>query len=87
MVEHWSSPANSSTINRTKVVFPGEKKPIAFNHVFDITASQRLICEEAVTPLVDNLFRGLNATSLAYGQTGSGKTYTMGTVLSGNDTN
>jgi len=30
--------------------------------------------------LIDNLFKGFNATFLAYGQTGSGKTHTMGTV-------
>ncbi|XP_022856590.1 kinesin-like protein KIN-4A, partial [Olea europaea var. sylvestris] len=37
--------------------------------------------EECVSPLVDGLFQGYNATVLAYGQTGSGKTYTMGTSL------
>ncbi|KAF8097045.1 hypothetical protein N665_0296s0028 [Sinapis alba] len=32
-----------------------------------------------VAPLVEDLFKGYNATILAYGQTASGKTYTMGT--------
>ncbi|CAA6667527.1 unnamed protein product [Spirodela intermedia] len=43
----------------------------------------RLSCsalyDDCVSPLVDAVFHGYNATVLAYGQTGSGKTYTMGT--------
>ena len=34
---------------------------------------------KSAKPLVDELFKGFNATVLAYGQTGSGKTHTMGT--------
>lgn len=38
-----------------------------------------------ITPLVHDLFDGINGTVLAYGQTGSGKTYTMGTGNPGQD--
>ncbi len=38
-----------------------------------------------VSPLVQDLFYGINGTVLAYGQTGSGKTYTMGTGNPGQD--
>ncbi|CAN6460133.1 unnamed protein product [Victoria cruziana] len=51
-----------------------------FDHVYGSSASpSSAIFEECVSPLVDGLFQGYNATVLAYGQTGSGKTYTMGT--------
>ncbi|XP_076920074.1 kinesin-like protein KIN-4A isoform X1 [Bidens hawaiensis] len=51
-----------------------------FDHVYGSTGSPpSAMFEECVSPLVDGLFQGYNATVLAYGQTGSGKTYTMGT--------
>ncbi|KAJ8541120.1 hypothetical protein K7X08_001936 [Anisodus acutangulus] len=51
-----------------------------FDHVYGNTASpSAAMYQECVSPLVDSLFQGYNATVLAYGQTGSGKTYTMGT--------
>lgn len=37
----------------------------------------RSIFEREVSPLIPEMFRGLNATVFAYGATGSGKTYTM----------
>ncbi|XP_056848841.1 kinesin-like protein KIN-4C [Raphanus sativus] len=37
------------------------------------------IYHRCVAPLVEDLFKGYNATILAYGQTASGKSYTMGT--------
>ncbi|KAJ1289073.1 hypothetical protein BS78_02G136900 [Paspalum vaginatum] len=52
-----------------------------FDHVYGSTGSPSVaMFDECVTPLVDGLFQGYNATVLAYGQTGSGKTYTMGTA-------
>jgi len=42
-----------------------------------------LLYETCVSPLVDALFEGFNASVLAYGPTGSGKTFTMGTDFSG----
>ncbi|XP_034691397.1 kinesin-like protein KIN-4A isoform X2 [Vitis riparia] len=51
-----------------------------FDHVYGNSGSpSSAMFEECITPLVDGLFQGYNATVLAYGQTGSGKTYTMGT--------
>ncbi|KAL2498234.1 Kinesin-like protein FRA1 [Abeliophyllum distichum] len=53
-----------------------------FDHVYGSTGSpSSTMYEECVSPLVEGLFQGYNATVLAYGQTGSGKTYTMGTSL------
>ncbi|KAK7852624.1 kinesin-like protein kin-4c [Quercus suber] len=43
--------------------------------------------DDCVSPLVDALFHGRNATGLAYGETGSVKTYTMGTNYSGEGSN
>ncbi|KAJ6834158.1 kinesin-like protein KIN-4A [Iris pallida] len=51
-----------------------------FDHVYGSAGSpSSSMFQECVSPLVDGLFQGYNATVLAYGQTGSGKTYTMGT--------
>ncbi|KAJ6849846.1 kinesin-like protein KIN-4A [Iris pallida] len=51
-----------------------------FDHVYGSTGSpSSSMFQACVSPLVDGLFQGYNATVLAYGQTGSGKTYTMGT--------
>ncbi|XP_050365648.1 kinesin-like protein KIN-4A isoform X2 [Argentina anserina] len=51
-----------------------------FDHVYGSTgAPSSAMFEECISPLIDGLFQGYNATVLAYGQTGSGKTYTMGT--------
>ncbi|KAH7671958.1 Plus-end-directed kinesin ATPase protein [Dioscorea alata] len=53
-----------------------------FDHVYGSSGSpSSAMFEECVSPLVDGLFQGYNATVLAYGQTGSGKTYTMGTAV------
>ncbi|RHN70313.1 putative plus-end-directed kinesin ATPase [Medicago truncatula] len=55
-------------------------RSFTFDHVYGSTGSpSNDMFEECVSPLVDGLFQGYNATVLAYGQTGSGKTYTMGT--------
>ncbi|ETV74690.1 hypothetical protein, variant 1 [Aphanomyces astaci] len=48
-----------------------------FDHVFGLDSGQEDIWP-CVTPLVDSVFEGYNATIFAYGQTGSGKTFTMG---------
>lgn len=42
-----------------------------------------LLYDTCVSPLVEGLFEGYNASVLAYGPTGSGKTFTMGTDFSG----
>ncbi|XP_071712152.1 kinesin-like protein KIN-4A [Rutidosis leptorrhynchoides] len=50
-----------------------------FDHVYGSTGTpSSSMFQDCVSPLVDGLFQGYNATVLAYGQTGSGKTYTMG---------
>ncbi|CAN6985054.1 unnamed protein product [Brassica rapa subsp. trilocularis] len=43
-----------------------------------VTPDEPQIYHRCVAPLVEDLFKGYNATVLAYGQTASGKTYTMG---------
>jgi hypothetical protein len=49
----------------------------AFDGVFPDTAAQADVYATAVSPLVQSVLQGYNATVLAYGQTGTGKTYTM----------
>ena len=54
-----------------------------FDHVYggDLGQASSLLYDDCVSPLVDGLFSGYNATVFAYGQTGSGKTYTMGSAF------
>ena len=48
-----------------------------YDQVFDINATQELLYEEAVKPIVISVMGGFNGTVFAYGQTSSGKTHTM----------
>ncbi len=55
-----------------------------YDHVFcdrGVAEPPATLYDRCVSPLVDGLFRGYNATVFAYGQTGSGKTYTMGSAF------
>lgn len=54
-----------------------------YDHVYggNLGKNSSLLYDECVSPLVDGLFQGYNATVFAYGQTGSGKTYTMGSAF------
>lgn len=48
-----------------------------FNHVFGPESTQHEVYERCVSPCVDAVVGGINATVMAYGVTSSGKTYTM----------
>lgn len=48
-----------------------------FDHVFNEEATQEDVYEVAGKPLIEEIFKGYNATVFAYGQSGSGKTTTM----------
>ncbi|XP_028905217.1 kinesin-like protein KIF3B [Ornithorhynchus anatinus] len=52
-------------------------KTFTFDAVYDWTAKQLDLYDEAFRPLVDSVLGGFNGTIFAYGQTGTGKTYTM----------
>ncbi|WIA34627.1 hypothetical protein OEZ86_012944 [Tetradesmus obliquus] len=52
-------------------------KGYAFDRRYGPEHTSDNIYDDCVSHLVDNLFKGYNATVLAYGQTGSGKTLTM----------
>ncbi|OMJ29824.1 Kinesin-like protein KIF24 [Smittium culicis] len=54
-----------------------EEHRFYFDHVFSENDNNQLVYQNVVSPLVDKIFDGGNATCFAYGQTGSGKTYTM----------
>ncbi|CBZ25342.1 putative kinesin [Leishmania mexicana MHOM/GT/2001/U1103] len=49
----------------------------AYDHVFDMDATQEDVYEAAVLDCVDSVLAGTNASILTYGQTGSGKTFTV----------
>ncbi|XP_075691783.1 chromosome-associated kinesin KIF4A [Rhinoderma darwinii] len=59
-------------------VIVGNEKSFTYDYVFDPSAEQEEVYNTAVSPLIQGLFKGYNATVLAYGQTGSGKTFSMG---------
>ena len=52
-------------------------KQFTFDSVYDYTASQQEIYEDAASPIIANVLEGYNGTIFAYGQTGTGKTHTM----------
>ena len=49
----------------------------AFDHAFDMTASQTQVYNATTRFLIEGVLAGYNATVFAYGPTGSGKTHTM----------
>ncbi|KAG4305269.1 hypothetical protein PORY_001439 [Pneumocystis oryctolagi] len=49
----------------------------AFDKVFDENATQEIVYENTVKPLLDGILEGYNATVFAYGATGCGKTHTI----------
>ncbi|KAL0687029.1 hypothetical protein Bca4012_086706 [Brassica carinata] len=77
---HYSAPSKFTNAQSfpNKLVHIGSHTFI-YDFVFGnagLPSSQ--IYHRCVAPLVEDLFKGYNATVLAYGQTASGKTYTMG---------
>ena len=54
---------------------PTRKYP--FDAVFGPEASQELIYDEVVQPMLEEVLQGYNCTLFAYGQTGTGKTYAL----------
>ncbi|KAE9332637.1 hypothetical protein PF008_g14853 [Phytophthora fragariae] len=53
-------------------------KQLDFDAAFAASTQQESVFSALVSPMIDQIFDGYNATVFAYGQTGSGKTYTMG---------
>lgn len=72
---HVPSPGSSQVVTGTH--------DFTYDHVFggDFGKDSTQLYQECVSPLVNGLFQGYNATVFAYGQTGSGKTYTMGSAF------
>jgi len=54
---------------------PTRKYP--FDAVFGPEASQELVYDEVVQPMLEEVLQGYNCTLFAYGQTGTGKTYVL----------
>jgi kinesin family protein 18/19 len=48
-----------------------------YDHIFPEDASNEAVYQQALRPLILNVFEGYNATCFAYGMTGAGKTYTV----------
>ncbi|XP_055522632.1 kinesin-like protein Nod [Wyeomyia smithii] len=55
-----------------------DERPFVFDYVFRPGASQALVYDALIRPLVVKMINGFFCTALAYGQTGTGKTFTMG---------
>ncbi|KAJ1923119.1 hypothetical protein IWQ60_006090 [Tieghemiomyces parasiticus] len=56
---------------------PAEAFRYEFDACYDAQASQSDLFQRDVRPLVDNIFKGLDATMFCYGVTGAGKTHTV----------
>ena len=52
-------------------------KTFIFDNIFNETATNDLVFNEAIKLMIDKIFIGYNSTVLAYGVTGTGKTYTI----------
>ncbi|ORX55311.1 kinesin-domain-containing protein [Piromyces finnis] len=57
--------------------YESTSKTYTFDRVFGPEASQFLVYNEIVSPILREVLKGYNCTIFAYGQTGTGKTYTM----------
>ena len=57
----------------------GSDHKFTYDYAFEPSTTNEELYGHAARPLLDDVFRGFNATIMAYGQTGSGKTFTMGT--------
>ena len=57
----------------------GSKNVLNFqlDHVFGPTATQEIIFNNLVKPMINEALQGYNMTLFTFGQTGSGKTHTM----------
>jgi hypothetical protein len=69
-----------------QVMIPSSNQTYTYDHVYGPEAGQEELWP-CVSPLVESVFEGYNATIFAYGQTGSGKTFTMGSGNSAYITN
>lgn len=56
------------------VTTPAATKTYPFDAVYGFAADQRMIYDEVVAPMVQEVLEGYNCTLFAYGQTGTGKT-------------
>ncbi|PVU88270.1 hypothetical protein BB561_005946 [Smittium simulii] len=65
---------NKKKVDLTKYI---EEHRFCFDRVFNETETNRCVYNSVISPLVEHVFNGGNATCFAYGQTGSGKTHTM----------
>ncbi|KAK9723293.1 hypothetical protein K7432_002040 [Basidiobolus ranarum] len=54
-----------------------ENLKYSFDSCYGPDAKQRTIFDKDVKPLIQNIFKGLNATVFCYGVTGAGKTHTI----------
>ena len=58
--------------NRSVTVNLPNRKTFDYDWVFGLDADQKHIYQQLCNPLIENIFKGVNATVFAYGQTGSG---------------
>jgi len=57
---------------------PSRQNNFNFDWAFGPDEKQQQVYSALSSPILENIFEGVNATILAYGQTGSGKTHTIG---------
>ena len=64
-------------VKKTHFSAYSRKRTYTFDNVFTGRDNTQTVYQKAVSPILDNLLSGFNATVFAYGMTGAGKTYTM----------
>ena len=80
------SPQNLVVCHNGKLARSGRKLTMTHqeylvDRVYSEWASNELVCNEILNPLLDHVSHGKNATMVCYGQTGTGKTYTLNGAL------
>lgn len=69
--------ANTEENNITLSDKEGNPNSYAYDKVYGPEASQVDVFDGAVSPIIEQVIRGMSCAIFAYGQTGSGKTHTM----------
>ena len=68
--------SNKLYVSELDYIGRGERS-YTFDNIFNESSNNQQVFETTVSPLLDSILEGYNATCFAYGMTGSGKTHTM----------
>ena len=62
----------------------GSSTNFHYDKIYNMESTQEQLYTDSVSPIIEQVCRGMSSAVFAYGQTGTGKTYTMRGDLSDN---